>query len=140
MVEKLQQYAEKNSVSLLPAKSFMTSEVVTLGPQTTIAEAIQIFVSSKISGAPVVNATGNLLGIISEHDLLLQAASKDLEEPIGYVKNVLTIHTGTTLKEVLVLFYKNHMRRLPVVDVMGKIQGMVSRIDVLQKLVNVKEG
>ncbi len=52
------------------AKQVMTSKVVTIGPEATLAEAIQVLLDRKISGMPVVDASGRLVGIISEKDML----------------------------------------------------------------------
>ena len=91
--------------------------------------------SKRDSGLPVVSTEGILEGIISEYDLLIQAGSRSLDELIKYTGKVITVYPEMLLKDLLILFYKNKLKRIPVISSKGKLLGMVSRIDLLDKIV-----
>ena len=59
--------------------SWMTADVLTVTPDTPLPEAVQLLVDRKISGLPVVDDTGKLVGVISESDLMWR--EKGLEQP-----------------------------------------------------------
>ncbi len=134
-IKNLEKKAEDAKISDLSVLDFMSKHVISLVDGTKIFTAIQTLSTHQISGAPVVDSRGRLLGIISEYDLLLQAATKDLSSAMTYSTEVLTLSAEATLREVLVLLYKNKYRRLPVVDQNKKVLGVVSRIDVLNRLI-----
>ncbi|HCM39697.1 MAG: hypothetical protein A2070_10995 [Bdellovibrionales bacterium GWC1_52_8] len=138
-LQKLTDQAESAAVSNIPVSSFMDTSPVFLSPNSSVKHAIQIFSAEKVSGAPVLDATNRLLGMISEYDLLLQAATQDLDSPVSYKTEIIGLKPSDTLKEALVLLYRNKLRRLPVVDQNGVLVGVVSRIDVLNRLVGQAE-
>ncbi|RME14567.1 MAG: CBS domain-containing protein [Bdellovibrio sp.] len=135
--QKLQKKAESAKVSELPVHSFMTRDVITLVKGTKIYSAVKSLSINRISGAPVVDASGRLVGLVTEYDLLMQVATRDVAEPFTYNEKVLTVLPDQTLGEVLVTLYKTKYRRLPVVNELKQVVGIVSRIDVLKKLVNL---
>lgn len=136
-IDKMKKVAEEKAISEAPAQSFMTKQVLCISVGTRIYFAVKMLQTHRISGAPVVDNSGRLIGIVSDHDLLLQAATKDVSEPIEYRKEVLAIDVDTPLKEVIVHLYKTKYRRLPVIDSTRKVVGVVSRIDVLMKLLGL---
>ena len=113
----------------------MNSKVYTLTNTTKIANALQTLSSHGISGAPVICERNKLCGIVTEYDLLLQVATKDLADPINYTKEFKSITEQTTLKEIIVLFYKTKFRLFPVLDSHGHVVGVVTRINVLNRLI-----
>lgn len=134
-LEILKQKAVKARVSESAVYSFMSKNVVSIIEGTKIYSAIQALANHGVGSAPVVNSTGKILGIISEHDLLIQTATRDVTEPITYVKDVQTVTPETALKEVLILLYKNKVRRMPVVMKDKSVVGIVTRMDILLKLI-----
>lgn len=121
------------------AREFMNKNVMVIQDDFSIQSTIEMLKTHRISGAPVVDTQGKIVGIISEYDLLLQAASKDLKEKIEFNRDIKTILPTTRLKEVLVFFYKNKIRRLPVVDQNKKVRGIISRIDVLAAILKMSK-
>ena len=113
---------------------FMNIQFISLGPNYSIKSTIETFRLHHISGAPVINHQGKILGVISEYDLLIQSASRPINDPIEFKTQVTAIQSETTLKDVLVVFYKYKLKWLPVLDKHEKVIGVVTRIDVLHFL------
>jgi CBS domain-containing protein len=144
------------------AADLMTSFIVTVKPDATIEEAAQLMLQYRISGLPVTDSDGAVLGIITESDLLRRAET-GTEKPharwvsllIGpgrlaqeYVhtharkvgdmmtERVLTVTPQTPVSEVVALMETKHVKRLPVV-VQERLVGIVSRADVMAALVGL---
>ena len=139
------------------AHQIMTRPVVTVSSETTIVEAANTMLQRHVSGLPVVDAAGKLVGIISEGDFLRrseigtqrkrgqflrfilgagQAASDFVHEHGRKVAEImtrepLTISEDTTLEDIVELMEKNHVKRLPVMRG-DQVVGIVSRANLLQ--------
>jgi CBS domain-containing protein len=112
----------------------MHTQVICIMPTYTIKTTIDTFRIHKISCAPVTSEDGKIVGIISEHDLLLQAASKSMSSYVDYNSKVTAISPETTIKEALVLFFTKKLKHAPVLDKNKCVIGIVSRIDLLNYL------
>ncbi len=134
--------AENNGKSILskanvirlndvPVSFFMTSNVISLQRNYSIKSTIESFRVHRIAGAPIVDSENKIIGVISEYDLLLQAASKSMASLIEYKTDVIAVTPETTLKEVLVILYKRKLKWMPVINKENYLQGVVARIDVL---------
>lgn len=132
--DQLDQLVEKAGVGDMEAREFMSRDVMVMQEGYSIKTAIEILRVHKISGAPVIKPTGEIIGIISSYDLLIQASAKNLTSGITFNKNVFFIEEDTPLKKIIVLLYQKKFRRLPVVNKSKKVVGIVSRIDVLSKI------
>lgn len=130
----MKRVAEEQDLAETPVHEFMSEPVLSITAGTRIYFAVKMLQTHKISGAPVVDNSGHLIGIVSDYDLLLQAATRDVSSPLEFRKEVLCVEMNTPLKEVIVHLYKTKYRRLPVVDPARRVVGVVSRIDVLMKL------
>jgi CBS domain-containing protein len=116
------------------AHDVMTKNLVTLSPDTTAEEAIEILLKHKISGAPVVESDRTLVGIVSEYQLLAVIYDDGFkEQPIKELmtKEVLTVDEGTLLTEIANLFIVHRIRRLPVLHE-GELVGQISRRDIIR--------
>ena len=119
------------------AADIMMRSVVTLSPEDGIYQAITVLLKRKLSGAPVVDTSGRLVGILSEKDcsrVLVGAALDGF--PDGRVRShmtetVETIRPDASLYEIAHRFITRSYRRLPVVDDGGRVVGQVSRRDAL---------
>ena len=119
------------------ARDIMVTKLVTLSPETDVFRGIEILVRHKISGAPVVNSSGSLLGIFSEKScmqVLIDAAYENL--PTNSVSafmdtNPLTITENTSFLTIAQIFLNQPKRRLPVVK-KTRLLGQVSRRDVIR--------
>lgn len=129
-----------------PVTDYMTKEVVTLHPLQSIAEAMDVFLEHKISGAPVLDDDGKIIGILSEIDclkIMVDEAYHNL--PHGKItvlqymsNNVATVPITADVLDVASKFLHTHFRRFPVVDVSGKLTGQISRRDILQATRDLK--
>jgi predicted transcriptional regulator len=112
----------------------MHTQVITVKPNYSIKTTIETFIVHKISCAPVTSDDNKIMGIISEHDLLIQAASKPMVKNIEFNTKVTAISIETTIKEALILFFTKKLKHVPVLDKNHFIVGIVSRIDLLNYL------
>jgi len=125
---------------MIKARDVMTTSVVTVRPDDTIEHAIERLLRHRISGLPVVDEANNLIGIISEYDLLHLLF--DSVKPSGSVADcmndrVVTVLESDSIVEVTERFVDGTFRRLPVVRG-GKLVGMISRHDLIRLIRDVR--
>jgi CBS domain-containing protein len=120
-------------------KDFMTADPVSLAPDMDIHRAMKILLEREISGAPVLDEQGGLVGILSIKDCLRVAFSASYHQEWGgpvsefMSSEVQTIESDTDIVEAAELFLKVRYRRFPVVT-NGRLDGLISRYDVLRAL------
>lgn len=125
------------------AADIMTKRLVTVTPEMNVMEAVELLLRNKISGAPVIDGKGALIGIVSELDCVNHMAHRAVEGlPPREVadlmtKSVETITPDTTLLTLAHIFTTRRYRRLPVVDASGRLLGQVSRRDLLRSLYEI---
>lgn len=112
----------------------MTSNVLTVGPQTNVADAALLMTRFKI-GSLIIKSNSEPEGLITESDIINKVVSKDIKASnitIGEImtKNLIKIHPGSELNEAARLMAKNNIRRLPVVN-NGVLVGILTSSDVL---------
>jgi CBS domain-containing protein len=144
------------------AHQIMTRPVITVTPETTIVEAANTMLQRHISGLPVVDAAGKLIGIISEGDFIRRSeigtqrkrgrflrfilgpgkeATDFVHEQGRKIAEImtpepLTINEDTDLEEIVELMEKNNVKRLPVTRG-DKLVGIVSRSNLLQAVASL---
>ena len=118
---------------------FMATNLITFSPETPIETAIDTFLTQKISGAPVVNSEGSLVGILSEKDCMRTLFEASYYNNLGgYVKEymsteITTIDVNETLSNVADSFLNSRFRRFPILEG-DKLVGQISRRDVLRAI------
>ncbi|MGC6423184.1 MAG: CBS domain-containing protein [Flavobacteriaceae bacterium] len=138
------QKAQTKAPHLL-VKDIMCQNLVVFHPDQSIHEVMQNFVKYRISGGPVVNDAGKLIGVISEADCMKEISeSRYFNMPIldKSVRNFMTVSVDTieaskSLFEAASLFSKSSRRRYPVME-RGKLVGQISRKDVVLAALNLK--
>ncbi|HQW92545.1 MAG TPA: IMP dehydrogenase [Ferruginibacter sp.] len=105
---------------------------VTLRPDATIGEAIRIMRENKIGGIPIVDANHKLLGILTNRDLRFETNFKGKVSTVMTKDNLITAPEGTDLKKAELIFKKNKIEKLPVVNKAGKLIGLVTFSDILK--------
>jgi CBS domain-containing protein len=121
------------------ARDYMTRHLITLTPDMEVMHAVGIFVERQISGAPVLDPTGNLVGMLSEKDCMRVALSAGYYGEWGgrvaeYMHSpVATIDADMPIVEVAQLFAEREYRRYPVLED-ARLVGQLSRSDVLRAL------
>ncbi len=126
----------------ISAKDYMSANLVTLHPDTEVMDAVRRLLEGGVSGAPVADHLGNVVGILSEKDcirVVLQASY--YEERGGKVKEFMStdvkkVDAESSLVEVAELFLKHPYRLFPVMD-NNRLVGMIGRRDVLSALEEV---
>jgi CBS domain-containing protein len=125
---------------MLSARDIMTSRPVALRFDASITDAIQVLLRRDISGVPVVDSAGELVGILSERDCLrvmavgeYNAADHDRARLVAEFMNPpeYTVSPEVGIYSLADFFLTHHERRLPVIE-RGKLIGLISRRDVLK--------
>ena len=123
----------------IAVKFYMAKDLITFSPEMDVLDAIQILITHKISGAPVVDKRGNLIGLLSEKDCMQVALNANYYGGRGgQVEEFMTHHVkvmeaDNTIVEVAEKFGELPYRRYPVVD-NNRLVGQISRRDVLRAL------
>lgn len=120
-------------------RDYMTQKVVSLDPDMEIASATQFLIAHDISGAPVLDHHGRLVGILTERDCMkvaLHAGYHDV--PYGLVRDYMTADPESVTPDQSILtlaekFIHGKYRRYPVVD-NGRMVGIISRRDIMKAL------
>jgi CBS domain-containing protein len=145
---------------------FMTTDVLSFGVDDTVQAAMEVMVERSIDGAPVTEAGGKVVGMLSTGDLIVQESQlhfptvisilgatlelpsskhrfdEDVEKALGSkVRDVMhakphTIGPDDTLEQAATLMHDHDVSRLPVVDADGRLVGIVARVDVLRDLIS----
>jgi len=145
---------------MLKAKDIMTRAVITVNPSTTIEKLAHILIEHKISGVPVVNDEGALIGIVTENDLISKnkrlhiptimrlfdayimlespaAIEKEIKKMAAvtvndiYIKNVITVTEETTAEEIATIMSEKKTYLIPVVAG-TKIVGIIGKMDLIK--------
>lgn len=120
---------------MIPARDIMTREVVTIRPETSIIEAIDLLLNNRISGLPVVDEEMRLVGIVSEKDLLniMFEDNLNVQDPVKryMTTRVTSFNEEDDIVKICEFFLKKNFRRVPIVwD--KKLTGIISRRDILK--------
>jgi IMP dehydrogenase len=112
------------------SESGMIVDPVTCRPEQTIAAALEVMSRFKISGVPVVDERGKLVGILTNRDLRFETRP---DRPISArmtKKNLITTPVGTTLEQAKELLHKYRIEKLLVVDRAGNLKGLITVKDI----------
>lgn len=141
------------------AADLMTREIVAISPKAPLTEAIRRMLEHRVSGLPVVDELGQLIGLVTEGDLLHRVETGTDTVRLGWLqalvapgrmaeqymhthgrlvqdvmtRKVLTVNEATSLEEIVRLMESRHVRRVPVVEG-GRLRGIVSRSDLVRAL------
>jgi CBS domain-containing protein len=146
---------------MLKAGDIMTRDVITIEPGATVEELARLLMEKKISGVPVVDPEGNLLGIVTENDLIRKNARLHIPTVIRLfdafimlgtgkmeaeiknmaartvdeicTKEVVSISEETTTEEIATIMAEQHIHLLPVVKD-GKVIGIVGKADMVRAM------
>jgi IMP dehydrogenase len=112
----------------------MIVEPVTLPPDALVAEAQQLMATYHISGVPITDERGVLVGILTNRDLRFET---DTSQPVSALmtsRGLVTAPIGTTLREAEQILGRNKIEKLPVVDADGVLKGLITVKDIQKKL------
>ena len=117
---------------------FMTTHLATARPEMDLLALVDLLLIQGISGAPVVDQDGKLVGMISEQDCLRKILVGTYQGDIGgrvedaMTSPVETVKIGASIVEVAEQMLVTNRRRFPVVDLEGRLRGQISRRDLLK--------
>ena len=124
------------------AKDYMSANLVTFTPDMDILKAISLLIENRISGAPVVDKQGNMVGMLSEKECLKVALHASYHsESAGTVAEYMraemkTVDADTNIVDIAGMFLRDGYRRYPVFKD-NRLVGQISRHDVLRALENL---
>jgi IMP dehydrogenase len=108
----------------------MIVDPVTMRPDQSIREALAVMARYKISGVPVTDHEGHLVGILTNRDLRFET---NLDKTIGELmtkEDLVTVPEGTTLEEAKLLLHKHRIEKVLVVDTAGNLKGLITVKDI----------
>ncbi len=126
----------------IAVRDHMATSLVTFTPEMGVFEAIRTLLKNKITGAPVLDGEGRLVGAFSEMDCLhvvLDAAyHEEMGGKVGEYMNtdIETVAPDASVIEVAERFQKSRLRHFPVIDG-DQLVGLISRVDILRALVSI---
>jgi CBS domain-containing protein len=129
----------------ISVREFMVRNPLVFTPQTDLLDAVRMLVDRRISGAPVVDERGNLVGVLTEGDFIEAALVAGYQGERGgcvseYMsREVEVVHANDSLLDVAMRFVKTRYRRYPVVEE-NRLVGVVGRRDVLRAVMDSMRG
>jgi CBS domain-containing protein len=108
----------------------MQADVVTVRPETPCAVALGIFLADRITTLPVVSDSNEIVGILSQTDLLVEANLHKAVREV-FTRTLVSVRPECPLAQVISLFRSRKLRCIPVVDRRARLVGVVSRRDIL---------
>jgi len=115
------------------AEDLIEREVVAVGPESTVTEVEQVMKQYGIGGVPIVE-DDKVIGIVSRRDIRAILPKKGDAQITGYMtKKLITASEGITAENALETMYANKVERLPVVDEDGRLVGIITMRDILEK-------
>ena len=114
----------------MKVEDVMTTRVITVTEQHTKQQAAQLLAQHRISGLPVVNAEGVVVGVVTEYDVIGKEG-----QTVGEImtRGVVSVTPDTDLEEVGHILVNERIKRLPVLD-QGRLVGIVSRADLVREV------
>ena len=144
----------------MKARDVMVSPVITVSESCTIRDLAKLLFDNRISGVPVVGSDGKVVGMVSEADLMHRSeigterpsswwlalisgeralAAEYVQSRALKVKDVMatdvqSAHPDTPLVEIAEIFEEKHIKRVPILNEMGELVGIVSRANIVQAI------
>jgi len=112
----------------------MIVEPVTLRPDALVSDAVDLMGRYHISGVPITDADGRLVGILTNRDLRFE---RNLAQPVSELmtaEGLVTAPVGTTLREAEQLLHRHRIEKLPIVDADGRITGLITVKDIQKRV------
>jgi IMP dehydrogenase len=112
----------------------MIVEPVTLRPTESVADALGVMAHYHISGIPITDEDGRLVGILTNRDLRFE---DDHSQPIARLMThapLVTAPVGTTLEQAREILHRHKIEKLPVVDERGRLKGLITVKDIQKKI------
>src|SRR3990172_147848 len=116
------------------SESGMIVEPVTLPPDAPVARALELMATYRISGVPITNADGKLVGILTNRDLRFETDTSKSVAELMTSRDLVTAPVGTTLDEAEQILHRHKVEKLPVVDADGVLKGLITVKDIQKRI------
>jgi IMP dehydrogenase len=116
------------------SESGMIVEPVTLPPGARVSDALELMATYHISGVPITDESGTLVGILTNRDLRF---APDTAQPVSELmtaRDLVTAPVGTTLAEAEAILHRHKIEKLPVVDAEGRLRGLITVKDIQKRI------
>jgi IMP dehydrogenase len=116
------------------SESGMISDPITMRPDKTVGDALDLMADYHISGIPITTAVGDLVGIVTNRDLRFETERARPIHELMTAQNLVTVPEGTTLEQAKEMLHKHRIEKLLVVDRRGKLSGMITVKDIMKQI------
>lgn len=116
------------------SESGMIVDPITLRPDATLAEAEALMSRYHISGIPITDDTGCLVGILTNRDTRFVSPGRQLIAEFMTSEGLITAPVGTSLEEAKAILHEHRIEKLPLVDSNGRLKGLITVKDILKKI------
>ncbi len=123
-----EQVAEVDKVK--KSEAGMIVDPITIRPERKVAEAVELMSRYRISGVPITDEGGRLVGILTNRDLRFEQNLERLVSEVMTKKNLVTVSPGTTLEQAKGILHEHRIEKLPVVDEQFVLQGLITIKDI----------
>jgi IMP dehydrogenase len=112
----------------------MIVEPVTLRPDALVSDAVELMERYHISGVPITDADGRLVGILTNRDLRFERNHSQPVSELMTKDGLVTAPAGTTLRDAEQLLHRHRIEKLPIVDADGRITGLITVKDIQKRV------
>jgi len=112
----------------------MISDPITLPPDATVADALELMAQFHVSGVPITDAAGKLVGILTNRDLRFGVEASTPISTVMTSQGLVTAPVGTTLEDAQAIFRTNKIEKLPVVDADSRLRGLITIKDIQKRI------
>jgi IMP dehydrogenase len=116
------------------SESGMIAEPVTLRPDAPVSAALEVMTRYHISGVPVVDEAGVLVGILTNRDLRFEGDTGQNVSELMTARDLVTAPVGTTLEQAREILHRHKIEKLPVVDEDGRLRGLITVKDIQKRI------
>jgi len=114
----------------MQAKDIMTRDVITVSPSLPVKELAMLLIKNQVSGVPVADETGKIIGLVSEADII---AKKGKQVQSIMSEQVFSVSEEASIEEIARLMTTRRIKRVPIMN-NGKLVGIVSRADIVNSI------
>ncbi len=116
------------------SESGMITDPITLAPDKTVGDALDLMAEYRISGVPITTDDGNLVGILTNRDLRFETDRSRSVHELMTSKNLVTVPEGTTLDQAKEILHRHRIEKLLVVNSLGKLSGLITVKDIMKQI------
>jgi IMP dehydrogenase len=116
------------------SESGMITDPITLPPDRTVGDALDLMAEYKISGVPITTDAGDLVGIITNRDLRFETNRERPLRELMSARELVTVPEGTTLEAAQQVLHRHRIEKVLVVDAAGKLSGLITVKDIMKQI------